>query len=285
MLGLGDETLKKVLKDQEAIINGDFKGTSFSNRIWVNGQELQNSLENGLHRSLILGENPRQWSGIMHEHLKRNMSDTGKENALFNAFRLAVTETARVQVWAGLKLMKEGGYDKYIWIAEPGACHICAPFNNQVFDMKDASMGNTLPPMHPFCRCSVAAYYDMDKDEDLGYNIDKPIEVQDDEAIRNWIKHHEKILNHEKYEEHNINSKRYDKGKSVIIPSEKEIQNIINETAGTGELKRDKRGIWTKKEFINYRDFVGIINGIKSKYFSIHYKDNKWVHLVPREER
>lgn len=170
ILGLGDEILKKVLKDQESIINGDFKGTSFSNRIWVNGQELQNRLEDGLLRSLILGENPRQWSGIMHEHLKRNMSDTGKENALFNAFRLAVTETARVQVTTGLKLMKEGGYDKYIWIAEPGACHICAPFNNQVFDMKYASMGNTLPPMHPFCRCSVAAYYDMDEDEDLGYN-------------------------------------------------------------------------------------------------------------------
>lgn len=100
----------------------------------------------------------------MHEHLKRNMSDTGKENAFFNAFRLAVTETARVQVWAGLKLMKEGGYDKYIWIAEPGACHICAPYNNQIFDMKYASMGNTLPPMHPFCRCSVAAYYDMDEE-------------------------------------------------------------------------------------------------------------------------
>ena len=114
----------------------------------------------------------------MHEHLKRNMSDTGKENALFNAFRLAVTETARVQVWAGLKLMKEGGYDKYIWIAEPGACHICAPYNNQVFDMKDASMGNTLPPMHPFCRCSVAAYYDMDEEDiDIG---DKAREISEE---------------------------------------------------------------------------------------------------------
>lgn len=178
ILGLGDETLKRVLKDQEAIINGDFKGTSFSNRIWVNGQELQSSLENGLHRSLILGENPRQWSSMMSEHLKKNMANTGKENAFYNAFRLAVTETARVQITTGLKLMKEGGYDKYIWIAEPGACHICAPYNNQVFDMKEASMGDTLPPMHPFCRCSVAAYYDMDEEDiDIG---DKAREIAEE---------------------------------------------------------------------------------------------------------
>lgn len=178
ILGLGDNVLKKVLKDQEAIINGDFKGTSFSNRIWVNGQELQSNLENGLHRSLILGENPRQWSNMMSEHLKKNMADTGKQNALFNAFRLAVTEASRVQITTGLKLMKEGGYDKYIWIAEPGACHICAPYNNQVFDMKEANIGDTVPPMHPFCRCSVAAYFDMDEEDiDIG---DKAREIAEE---------------------------------------------------------------------------------------------------------
>ena len=115
---------------------------------------------------------------MMSEHLKKNMADTGKQNALFNAFRLAVTETARVQITTGLKLMKEGGYDKYIWIAEPGACHICAPYNNQVFDMKEASIGDTLPPMHPFCRCSVAAYYDMDEEDiDIG---DKAREIAEE---------------------------------------------------------------------------------------------------------
>lgn len=34
--------------------------------------------------------------------------------------------------------------------------------------MKEASMGDTFPPMYPFCRCSVAAYYDMDEEYNWG---------------------------------------------------------------------------------------------------------------------
>ncbi|UEB32848.1 minor capsid protein [Finegoldia magna] len=101
------------------------------------------------------------------------MDDTGRQNAFYNAFRLAVTESARVQINTGLNLMRKSGYEKYMWIAEPGACHICAPFNNHVFDIENSDIGDELPPMHPFCRCSIAAYYNMDEEQDSEYNIDE----------------------------------------------------------------------------------------------------------------
>lgn len=62
-------------------------------------------------------------------------------------------------------------------------------------------MGDTLPPMHPFCRCSVAAYFDMDEEdidigdkarelaEELGYDPLSDIEVVNvlREESKEWI--------------------------------------------------------------------------------------------------
>lgn len=165
ILDIGNDIYKEFIKDPDSIINGDFKSATFSDRIWANGYKLRNDLQSGIHNSMLLGDNPRTWARKLERNLIKSMGDTGKENAFYNAFRLAVTESARVQLTTSLSFMKNAGYDKYIWIAEPGACHICSPFDNKVFDMKEASIGDSLPPMHPFCRCSVAAYYDIDEEE------------------------------------------------------------------------------------------------------------------------
>lgn len=85
------------------------------------------------------------------------MGDTGRENSLYAANRIAVTETARVQTRVALESYRRGGFKQGIWIAEPTACPICAPFDDEVFDIDSA---HPIPPMHPFCRCSIATYYD-----------------------------------------------------------------------------------------------------------------------------
>lgn len=173
ILGIDPDFYEDFIRNSDAIINGDFKSAKFSDRIWANGYKMRGNLQSGIHNSMLLGDNPRTWARKLEENLSEEMDDTGRQNAFYNAFRLAVTESARVQVNTGLNLMKKSGYEKYIWIAEPGACHICAPFNNHVFDIENSDIGDELPPMHPFCRCSIAAYYNMDEDEDSGYNIDE----------------------------------------------------------------------------------------------------------------
>ena len=209
------------------------------------------------------------------------MADTGKENALFNAFRLAVTETARVQVTTGLKLMKEGGYDKYIWIAEPGACHICAPYNNQVFDMKDASMGNTLPPMHPFCRCSVAAYYDMDKNEDLGYNINIPDELKDFNLDMDIGKQKNHIYGTNEFKQRirdNIEPSHF---KNSI----EEVENSLRPLIGTGTMKGTKEG--NLKEIVEVNDLSSfVLNNNENKLYktnaiTLRFNKTKGWHAYP----
>ncbi len=165
ILGLDPEFYEDFIRNSNAIINGDFKSANFSDRIWANGYKMRNNLQSGIHNSMLLGDNPRTWARKLEENLKDEIADTGKKNAFYNAFRLAVTESARVHINTGLNLMRKSGYDKCIWIAEPGACHICAPFDNQVFDITNSNIGDEMPPLHPFCRCSIAAYYNMDDEE------------------------------------------------------------------------------------------------------------------------
>lgn len=67
-------------------------------------------------------------------------------------------------------------------------------------------------------------------------------------------------------------------------------QELVNKYTGSGELKRDKRGKWTKKEFITADDYIGFYvdakTGEKSltKRFSISYSKEQGTHVVPRKE-
>lgn len=139
------------------------------------------------------------------------------------------------------------------------------------------------------CRC-YCEYKTVVSEGDLGYNENEPIETQSDENIRAWINHHDKKLNHEKYEEHDINSKRYDGKKSYLTLSEEKAQKLINEKAGTGELRRDRKGNWTKKEFIKNEFDIGFFiskdGNLKKKTdrYSINYNNKGQVHIIPRRK-
>lgn len=95
---------------------------------------------------------------------------------------------------------------------------------------------------------------------------------------------------HEKYEEHDINSKRYDGKKSYLTISEEKAQKLINEKAGTGELRRDRKGNWTKKEFIKNEFDIGFFiskdGNLKEKTdrYSINYNNKGQVHIIPRRK-
>ncbi len=76
-------------------------------------------------------------------------------------------------------------------------------------------------------------------------------------------------------------------GKSYLLDNVN-LQELARKYAGTGELKRDKKGIWTKKEFINTNQYIGIMvsenKREKTKRFSIHYS-NTGIHIVPRGDK
>lgn len=164
---ISDNKMKTIAQQ---IVNDSHTTAHFSDYIWTNIKELRNDLQNGLNRSILRGQNPNDWKKDLFKHFRGRT-----QKAEFAARRLAVTETAIAQTKAGLISAKENGYDKVIVITEPGACKECKPHDGNIVNIDETEMGNNVPIWHPFCRCTVAAYYDykVDETEDINYNIDE----------------------------------------------------------------------------------------------------------------
>lgn len=197
ILGLRKGTREKILKRADRVINGDFRSARFSSRIWANQQDLQAKLERGLTRSLLRGENPKVWAREMRTLVRKNMADTGRENALYAANRLAITETSRVMNEARISALTEAGFNAYVWICEPGACHVCAPYDGEVFSLAKGNIGENVPPMHPFCKCSIAGFYEYDPDESI-------FQVVEDELMEKIQEDHDLVYDQLPEDERNV---------------------------------------------------------------------------------
>lgn len=161
------------------IANGSFHNAHFSDRIWEYQGELLRVLNEGITKSILLGRNPTTW---MHE-LRRNLA--GGFNGSAHAMkRLAVTESARVQIEAQKASYINGGYSKFMVICEPTACQICMPYDGKEMLVVKMSIGSSAPPFHPNCKCSTTAAY---SDEQYKKNMDEFLEANERKTLENSI--------------------------------------------------------------------------------------------------
>lgn len=163
IIGMSILTVENLKKALSASLLSDLNGVTFSDRIWANQKRLRDDTTDIIRRALIQGENPK----VGARKLKRNLNDLylgkrGKGGAKFVSERLAITESARVQLLADKLSYEETGFTKYVYIAEldERTCQICEQYDGLEFDVKDMGVGSPMPPVHPLCRCSVAARYD-----------------------------------------------------------------------------------------------------------------------------
>ena len=152
--GILDTELRYSKEGIKAIVNSDYKYGNFSKTLWTNQKALMNTIEVMLRRSIIQGGNSTELVGRL-----RKQFDVG----VHEAKRLLVTEAARVQGDVQIDSMEQAGYEEYVYLSEPTACSICKPLDGQHFKIKDREVGVNYYPMHPFCKCSSAAYYDSEK--------------------------------------------------------------------------------------------------------------------------
>ena len=133
---------------QNSTIDGGY--TTFSERIWVNQDALRSAVMTELTRGMIRRLNPRELARSLNKKMKAGR---------YNAERLTRTELARVQIGAQQQAISDAGYDSYIFIATKGAhtCDVCRSLDGKKFKLRKMVVGENAPPMHPFCRCSVAA--------------------------------------------------------------------------------------------------------------------------------
>ena len=152
--GILDTELRYSKEGIKAIVNSDYKYGNFSKTLWTNQKALMNNIEVMLRRSIIQGGNSTELVGRLRKQF---------DVSVHEAKRLLVTEAARVQGDVQIDSMEQAGYEEYVYISEPTACDICKHLDGQHFKIKDREVGVNYYPMHPFCKCSSAAYYDSEK--------------------------------------------------------------------------------------------------------------------------
>lgn len=94
-----------------------------------------------------------------------------------------------------------------------------------------------------------------------------------------------KTIHPGKQGKHIIGNNNYMDGRSYISISVNEVQKLVDQYAGSGELLRDMSGRWNNKELVQADSIIGsVVNSqgevMETKKFIIHYGKNG-THIVP----
>lgn len=171
--GILGEHVKIDDTDVKAIVHSNFKGVTWSKRLWSDMAQVQRDVESTASHVLLRGRHPNEYVS----NFKKKTEQT-----TFNASRLLITESARVQAEAQkLSYLKELGDDgeyKYVAKIDSKTSKVCHKLNGKVFKVKDMVPGVNAPPMHPWCRSTtvphVANWRDkFFKEREGKYRIDK----------------------------------------------------------------------------------------------------------------
>lgn len=151
--GILGKTIRGNAKMANSIVNASFHNATFSQRVWSNLALLQNELNQLLQRGLIQGKNPRELARDLRKAF---------DSSVYHSERLMRTELARVQIDAQKKSFEENGFEHYEFIANANCCDSCQRLNGKHFEVKKMTPGENAAPLHPNCRCSVAAWEDSE---------------------------------------------------------------------------------------------------------------------------
>lgn len=157
--GILGKTIRNNAQKAHAIVNGSFHNATFSDRIWQYQDLMRHDLGKTLQSALIQGKNPRAVAKEMQKYWYGNDPRTGG-GAVYCMERLMRTELARVQTEAQKQSFERNGFEHYEFIANHDCCDICRGLDGKHFKVAKMRPGENAAPMHPNCRCSVAAWED-----------------------------------------------------------------------------------------------------------------------------
>ena len=123
-------------------------GQNWSGKIWKNKALLVNKLERGLIECIARGVS----KDTLVTQIKQDFN-TG----FYNADRLVRTELTYVQNQSCLHRYEDAGVKEFKFIADIDSrtSDICRSMNGKIFKIKDAVVGENVPPLHVFCRSTI----------------------------------------------------------------------------------------------------------------------------------
>ena len=122
------------------IITQNYKGATFSERIWKDMDKLRQQIEDGVVKSALQGKDVRKVAWEIQDRMNVSFS---------SAKRITVTETGRVFNESCRKKAADNGYKTYSILVESDACEDCVTaFTGKHFDINESVL-----PLHPHCKC------------------------------------------------------------------------------------------------------------------------------------
>ncbi len=192
-------------------------GKVFSERIWINRQQLANELQTQLVRMCLIGNGPDK---AIKEIAKR--FDVSKKRA----GALVMTEEAYFHSAAQKDAFEELDAEEYEIVAtlDNRTSQICRDMDLKHFPMKEYKPGVTAPPFHVRCRSVTVPYFDdefslgeraaRDEDGKISY-------VSSDMSYHEWYKEFvennpQAIINEKKIKNKYSDSKQFEKYKEIL---------------------------------------------------------------------
>jgi len=187
--GIGEQPAFSAVNTRliDQIVNDQWSGKNYSQRIWWNTSKLSEDVQQLLTTAAMSGESIFKTSRRLSERFGESMN---------NSVRLIRTETTYSCNQAEMLSYKELDIDRYKFVAtlDTRTSTICQKLDGQIFETKDAQAGKNLPAMHPNCRSTTIAYSEdgmpdirIAKDKD-GKNIKVPASMTYDEWYDKYIK-------------------------------------------------------------------------------------------------
>lgn len=270
--GILGDTVRNNQRAAHAIVNASFNNAKFSDRIWMYQEMLKADLSKLLQEGMIQGRNPHQLARHLTKRFGVSKSD---------AERLMRTELARVQTEAQKQSFEQNGFTQYEFIALGSACGICKDIDGDHFDVEKMIPGENAPPMHPNCRCSMAAYEDDKEYEEWLDFLDRGGTTEEWERLKKYSKF--KLLD--------STDEWAAQAKAELLKSEKTIGHRSTETmeiyGPNGEYIMTKRGNATSVR-LSVLDYPKLINAVVTHNHpsggSFSFQDLRFLKEMPISE-
>ena len=194
--------VSKVTPDKlRAVLQEPWSGKNYSQRLWKNTDELAKTI-----RAEILGGIHR---GASVQEMGRNVSER-MEVGRKESMRLVRTELNYAQNRAAMESIKDAGMEYFTFIAtlDRRTSATCRNHDGHVYKISEAEQGTNVPPLHPYCRSTIAASLYGPDGKHVGTRIgrdgeNKAIHVPADMKYKDWQKIYvDESMSRESWEKH-----------------------------------------------------------------------------------
>lgn len=170
----------------EEILRNPWSGKSFSARIWTDLDKLGTVLNTELTQAFLTGQGSRVTARIVAERMGVGYRA---------AYRLVRTETAAMAEQATMAAYRESDIEQYRFLAtlDMRTSKVCQEHDGKVYLVKDAKIGENMPPMHPHCRSTTVAHFGAEwlegkKRRSIDPVTGEPVLVPQSMTYKEWIK-------------------------------------------------------------------------------------------------